>query len=349
MTLASGPPDDDLLHALTSFSVLSVRPSILSFLSEMTSRLSKADLTAWSTLLKQLLRAASASCPARHFDEYRPVQITLTGRHAAYSANLLIFAVCAKGSIRASELFGLADPVEEWHRQALLWRSQVRTEEWVSLVEIFALNRLRNGQTRDILIALDDGTFETPAINLDWTYGLPAADAKTDWRTLACANQEARALRRKANFLCGVDDDVVNHALDPLLNAMGHTVNFVVQEPSGGPSVSPANALIKAWLLPLRSSDPEERSAVYELCSAIAVGLWHRHWTTKSGIDLHSSCLTGSRQTRPCRRRWLPTSWTCLPTGSWTSLEQRLLRLAWLFLDAIEAVTYESQMFWVIF
>jgi hypothetical protein len=71
------------------------------------------------------------------------------------------------------------------------------------------------------------------------------------------------------HFLCGINDDVVLHALEPLTRTSGFSISAFV---GGGNEkfLSPAHALLDVWLLPLRDPTAEERRAVYERCIKIA-------------------------------------------------------------------------------
>ena len=275
MTLAAAPPDDDLLHALLSFAVLSVRSSIIAFLAEAFTRLAEPDRAVRAMLLKGLLRVAHQPRPGRRLDSYQPSPLTVPARHAAYSANLVLLIVCVTGRTQASEMFaGQPDPVEDWHRQALLWRSQLGTEEWTSLVETLALDRRWDGQDhderREIELSLDNDTshpFRAGAIDLRWTYGL--GPPPHSWQAVAFTNQAPDALRRKAHFLCGINDDVVQHTVEPLLATIGDAVGVVI-EGADGTLRSPASALMEVWLLPLSGAGPEQRRAAYRECAAIA-------------------------------------------------------------------------------
>jgi hypothetical protein len=201
MPLAAAPTDDDLLYALLSFAVMSVRAPIIEFLTEATSRLAESDRDRWNSLLKRLFRVAHEPRLARHFDRYQPRHLPVTARHASYSANLVLLAVCAAGSISASELFGSqTDAVRRWHSQTLLWRSQLVPEEWISLVETFALHRLWDNDLPDVRLRLDEFTFRVPAIDPYWTFGPQLRRNQESFYAFGYNAYEAQALRRKAYF-----------------------------------------------------------------------------------------------------------------------------------------------------
>ncbi len=271
VSFTAAPPDDDLLHALLSFAVLSARASIIGFLTERMTRLADTDRHTQANLLKRLFRVVHEPRPVRHFDRYQPQALPVTARHAAYSANLVLLMACTEDSVQASDLFGTsADAVDEWHRQALLWRSQLGTEDWISLVETLAVDRLLDDHARDLQLSLDDGTFQVPVTDPGWTYDLFPPRSPGGWRSFGYANQAPQSLCRKAHFMCGINDDVIYHALDPLLTTLGETVDLFIEGFDDGLCRSAANALLDVWLLPLRDPGPEERRAVYERCAAIA-------------------------------------------------------------------------------
>jgi hypothetical protein len=269
MSLGGASVDDDLLHALLSFSALSVRAPVVDFITEMAADLDQPKRGNLAELLVRLFRVVHQSRPARGYPDYEPQLVPVPARHAAYSANLVLLAVCVAGSIRASELYGTqTETVTAWHKQALLWRSQLNTEEWASLIETFALDRLWDGERRDVQLTLDDGTFHPPTTDLYWTYDEPP-DHPYRGYSFTHPPSHLDALRRKAHFQCGILDDVALHALEPLASTLGATINmFIGWKKETCPSA--AHVLLDMWLLPLRDPTAEERRAAYERCVKIA-------------------------------------------------------------------------------
>jgi hypothetical protein len=271
MSLGAAPVDDNLLHALLSFATLSVRAPVVGFLTEMAADLEQPKRESLTELLVRLFRVVHQSRPARDYPDYEPQRVPVPARHAAYSANLMLLAVCIAGSIRASELYGTqTDTVTAWHRHALLWRSQLNTEEWVSLVETFALDRLWDGERRDVRLTLDDGTFHPPAVDPSWTFDRSPGDPdRGKYDAFTYSQYHSDALRRKMQFQCGIVDDVASHVLEPLASTLGATMNiFIGWGKETFPSV--AHALLDVWLLPLRDPTAEERRAAYERCVKVA-------------------------------------------------------------------------------
>lgn len=273
LTLAAVPQDDDLLYTLLSFSALSVLPSTIGFLAELMARLADSDRRARKSLLERLYTATREPRPARHFESYRPRSLSATARHAAYSANLMLLAVCAAGSIRVSELVNNKnDAVNEWHRQALLWRSQLGSEEWISLVETLALERLWDGELRDIRLSVDNGNFRVPVTDLGWTYGVRLSGGNPGSHVFEYTNQSSYSLRRRTYFLCGTNDDLIDHTLGPLLTSMVGSIDPIVADSKDAVYYSPANMLLKVWLLPLQSLSLAERRDIYERYAAMVTG-----------------------------------------------------------------------------
>jgi hypothetical protein len=259
LSFGAAPVDDDLLHALLSFSVLSVRTPIVGFLRGMLSRVDDAEREALGGLLVRLFRIVHQARAPRRLAAYQPRVLPVPGRYAAYSANLLLLAAHAAGSLRASALFD-DEPVASWKRQSMLWRAQLHWDEWQSLVELLTLERVWAGDARDIVLGLDDGTFRTPPIDLYWTYEIPPGDPRRGGFT-AAVSRDTEYLRRRTNFLCRTSDDAAVHNLEPLEAALPDASRMMV-DGTDQPLQSIAHALLEVWLLRARETTPEERAEV---------------------------------------------------------------------------------------
>lgn len=263
---SSSQADDDRLHALLSFTPLSSRAPIISFLTERADAMSAADRSKRTDLVIQLFRAAHDPRPARTYADYQPRRLALTTRHAAYSANLVLLAVCLAKNLTAAELFGsTTERVALWHREVLLWRSQLNSDDWSGIAHTLTLHRIWDGDLRDIQLELAAGEIKPPPVDPVWTYELRNPDDRID----VYGQHSPAVLSRKGYLQCGNLDDVALHALAPLLNQLGSTVNAFVG--FGDDYGSTANALLQAWLLPLREATSEERQLIYLRCARIAV------------------------------------------------------------------------------
>ncbi|MBO4205399.1 NACHT domain-containing protein [Micromonospora echinofusca] len=270
LSLGGDPVDDDLLHALLSYAVLTSRAPVLAFLAEHTATLDEQRRADWADLLLRLFRAAPYATGGRRFDGYRPMLLPVPARHAAYTANLLLLAVCAAGEVTAGQLFpDVTDVVGRWRGQALLWRSQLDDEEWASLVNALALDRRVTGHGRDVALSRDDGGFTPPPVDMPWAHGLrPVADV--DVLFYQVPDQETW-FRRRTHFECDVDDDTVRHTLEPIVDYLPDSTSLFVR-PWADALPSAARLLLDAWLLPyFHGVAPEEQARAYRRCARVAV------------------------------------------------------------------------------
>jgi hypothetical protein len=274
MSLSGAPVNDDLLHALLSFAALSQRAPIVGFLADLAATLDPDDRTATTELLVRLFRVVHVPRPSRGFGSYQPRVLPVPARHAAYGVNLVLLTVCVAGSIRASQLYGPGgDPISAWKNEAMLWRSQLRGDQWPSIVGTLRLRRLWDGQRRDLQLGLA-GEPDEPIIDPFWTYDVSPDEQRPS--AFSYSEQSPDDVYRLAHFMCRVTEDTVHHALQPLLATLGPATNTMIGWRSGG-AVSAARALLVAWLLPLYRPTPEEQRDVYGLCAEIATADFP-HW-----------------------------------------------------------------------
>ncbi|GLH95615.1 NACHT domain-containing protein [Phytohabitans aurantiacus] len=267
--LSPAAADDDRLHALLSFAPLSNSAPILAFIAEHAEGLPLAERGKMVDLAVRLFRAAHQPRPLRAHAGYEPRRLPVTTRHAVYSVNLVLLAVCIAESLTGAELFGPhTDRVGAWHREALLWRSQLGSEDWSGIGHVLGLHRVWDGSQRDVRLELATGDIKPPPIDPAWTYDLRDARDRID----VYAQHSPDVLNRKGYLQCGNLDDVALHALAPLLSHLGTTVNTYVESGDEG-YVSAAHALLNAWLLPLHTATNEERRRAYLRCIGIAAML----------------------------------------------------------------------------
>jgi hypothetical protein len=93
---------------------------------------------------------------ARHvsrYDEYQPDIVSVPGRHAVYSANLLLLIVLASGAVSAAELLpDQPDPIQDWYKISSLWRAQLPLEGWLLLSDQLMITRGWDGERRNLLV-----------------------------------------------------------------------------------------------------------------------------------------------------------------------------------------------------
>jgi hypothetical protein len=253
-----GGVDDGLLHALLSFATLTARAPIVVFLGDLLGRL---DVPQRQVLTRLLLRLHSQALYQRTesaYNAYEPLALTVPARHAAWSANLVVLAVLNAGKITGTQLFPREpDPAVPWRDQAMMWRSQLTSEEWFGLHEMIALERLWDGNRREIRLWRDDGTFAVPASDIYWTYNVPPGHPSRRG-ILIWAGHSPRALQRKANFTAGKSDDFMAYALQPVADACPAASNVFVNLDTDRP-LSAAQVLTAALLaLQGNSSDASQ-------------------------------------------------------------------------------------------
>ncbi|MEV6814653.1 hypothetical protein [Micromonospora sp. NPDC051296] len=259
--------DDDLLHALLSYAVLSTRTTVLAFLTERLAGRDEAYRAAWAELLLRLFQAAPHATGTRHFDGYRPRRLRVPARYAAYGANLLLLILVAAGEVTGRGLFPeAADPADAWRAEVGLWRSQLDPDEWSDLNDLLALERLGRGADRDVRIWSDERFALPPDLDLGWTLGA----ATRPGHGYRVAPEEVARLLRTAHLSCDAAVALAVHAVEPVY-AQLQTALATFPELGGSATSSVGHALIEAWLLPLRPATEQHRLEVYLRCVKLVV------------------------------------------------------------------------------
>ncbi|MGI5154574.1 NACHT domain-containing protein [Microbispora sp. CA-102843] len=131
-------PDDGLLHALLSFSVLTERQPIVEFLRDLLPTLDREPTV---DLLVRLLHAAETRTDQSYAD-YRPKKSTFITRYACYTANLVILASLTADGISAGELFpDERQPTHAWPYLTSLWYARLSEDAFSSLTRHFQVDR----------------------------------------------------------------------------------------------------------------------------------------------------------------------------------------------------------------
>ncbi|HKS47762.1 MAG TPA: hypothetical protein VJT49_22145 [Amycolatopsis sp.] len=267
--LGAGARDDALLFALLSFTPLSSHPSIIGFLAELSDLATESERLSLATLLVRLCPLAWDGRGDRGRLDYEPRPMPTPTRHSTYSANLLVLAVIAKGEVRASELFGAWDPITPWYRHVLLWRSQMSRMEFVGLVESVALRLVGDEHGQDLVLTLDDGSFVTPDVDLDWIFDVSRKDLSGEPAVLVQPDQHPNSLARRAHFSVAKVDALVQHLLEPLTSALPDSVNSLLRWPDVQLH-SAANLLMRTVFLPLEGGRTEQAAEAYRRCADVA-------------------------------------------------------------------------------
>jgi hypothetical protein len=304
------PPDDDFLHALLSFSALTSRNTVVNFLREGCVMIDPASSGLLKDQLLLMFHRALFPRRSRTYDGYQPQDSAVTGRHAAWSANLTMLAVLAGGDVTAKELFPAGQNGVTWWRQiSLLWRSQLSSEGWNGMVHALDVSRERSGDERVLRIRLANGDGDLSPIDLDWAYAGAARRAERDggvpkWRHYGFAD-----LRRHSQFHCDRIDDTVMHAVEPFGGDLEATMVTVHQLPDGS-AVTPARALLELVL-----ADDGSLLDAYERCLIIA-----QHGFLSTG----QADTAASQGFRAAVARLLSADEARLPAGWPAAARQRL-------------------------
>jgi hypothetical protein len=259
--------DDGLLHAILSFAALTARAPVIVFLGDLLDQIGAEQRQVLAALLLRLHARALYPRTESAYSSYEPLPLTVTARHAAWSANLAVLAVLTAREVTGSQLFpGEPDPAVAWRNQAMMWRSQLSNDEWFGLHETFVISRVWEGQRRQVRLWRSDGTFRAPDTDIYWTYNIPPGHPDRKG-TFSWIGHSPRLLQRKSHFTCGKSDDVMNHALFSLGGSFPSIANaFVVLD--GSRPVSATNALIAALVAPYQTDG--NTGSVYDDLARVA-------------------------------------------------------------------------------
>jgi len=209
------------------------------------------------------------------YNDYTPQTLPVPARYAAYSANLAVLAVLAAGEVTGRSLFPMArDPVGEWRKLALLWRSQLPREGWAGLIGAIALDRIWENDQREIVLRRDERTGQ-PSGRTDphWSYNRgPSHEYRQVGRPFGWMLVNDVWLRNQAWFLCDDSDDALAHALEPFAGDFNAVISgFHSYWPDQGRAVSAANALITLWLASSSDCALGDLIGAYDTCLEIAI------------------------------------------------------------------------------
>jgi len=247
--------DSGMLHALLSFAALTARTPVVAFVGDLFDQLGAQPRAAIADLLLRLHIRALFPVSESAFSHYEPLALTVTARHAAWSANLVVLSVLAAGEITGTQLFPDApDPGGAWRGEAMIWRSQLAGYGWEGLHETIALNRVWNGQRREILLHRRSERLIPDPIDMSWVFDIsPGPEVRKGISSFQA--HDPLLSRRKINFACNMAEDIMSHSLGPSISSFPVTANvFVIL--GDGRTVSAINALLSAFYLPYQEGAP---------------------------------------------------------------------------------------------
>ncbi|WP_435832284.1 NACHT domain-containing protein [Nonomuraea rubra] len=269
-------PNDDFLHALLSHSPLSSRESVLEFLQDLIHGLDPELRDKLKRTLLALFHDALHYRSSSAYGAYLPARVrglrTAPMQFATYSLNLFLLLTLAGGEVTGAELF--PEPaatagtptsvVSRWRSMARLWRSQIAYNAWMNLVRNVEVQRRWRDGERDLSIhwAGSRGS-SPPTFDLYWTFEMgPDHEARgqSSWM-----HEEFLAAARYFYFLCGYEEELLIHAVAPLAADLSRSL-MTVAGYWPDQAMSPANALLRLWLLSSRGAEPAELAGAYADC-----------------------------------------------------------------------------------
>jgi len=287
--------NDSFLYALLSFAGCSGRGPVVAFLAEALWPLPPEDGEELRRLLLQLFHTSLDERPVSSYASYQPSWRSSPAALANYHANLLLLLLLVAEEVSGQELFPAAqDPVDAWRGTMLLLESQLYAEEWRALAARLRLERVWDGERRDIKVRLggdlDTDRWERPpvhraedprAVDPYWTY-----DKQSDnegWRHYGWLYTNPNEVTKHAHLRCDTGTDALLHlaqALDEL--GLGVALTSYVTLPDGE-AISAARLLFRLWCtagdfstvhrdavqVALHSFDPDETNFIKRYLAAV--------------------------------------------------------------------------------
>ncbi|BAL91083.1 hypothetical protein AMIS_58630 [Actinoplanes missouriensis 431] len=259
LSLGAGT-EDDLLQSLLGYTPLSARATVLPFVAELLTR--HPDVGEW--LIGRLRVAVTR--PAYQPRSYQPIEKRVDYWMSTYSFNLALLVLAAGHEVRASELFRYAKRPATWLRDtALQWRAAVPANMFLEAMKSVGVIRTWTGDGRRDLVLTGTPHEVAPPVEILWSqdYGmvrdsgvtrhdLPLKDALTSM-----------------DLSGALSDDLLRHALQPLLDRMPEAVEWVVTDAEGR-SVSMAHLLIEVLLASAMEKDPDALRSIRERALTLA-------------------------------------------------------------------------------
>ena len=261
----SAEADYGFLYAALSFAALTSRATVVRFVRDGLAALGAARAAPLKQQLLSMFHSSLSDVRLARLG-YRPCDLTVPGRHAAWSANLALLVVLVGGEVSGEELFPDGDDgVERWRRICLLWRGQLAVEGWNGMVHTLDVIRDWDGDRRVLRVRCAERDAVVPPLDLHWSYaGAGAQTTERDGGAARWRYYGFEDLRRHSHFQCDRVDDMVMHATEPFVANADACVETVYAL-ADGTATTPAHGLVAVLLSP-----DETLVGAYEHCLAIA-------------------------------------------------------------------------------
>ena len=263
--------DDGLLMTLLSYAPLTDRGAVLQFLRPVMAK--TGDVGRLGTLCERTFRATAETAEIP-LAPYRPRHLTAADRQAVCSLNLLLLTL-ACGPVDAARLFPDADdPVDIWRCWMERWQAAVGDDSWVTFVNAVTAKRSWSEDRREISLRLYDGPGDPPVpgpVDAYWTHRVrPGGPGR---RYMGFRFGDDQNVRRTYGLRCHPIDDVVLHAVEPLLDVLGPALTaFAPVTDEDCPSA--AHMLAATWLAALPDGDADSLTRTYRRAVHVLTRCW---------------------------------------------------------------------------
>ncbi|NUT48406.1 MAG: hypothetical protein HOV94_14010 [Saccharothrix sp.] len=237
--------DTGWLEPVLSFTPLSTRHPVVTFLRELFDGTPEADSTALHDLFTGLIDTAQHRPPGLEHPDYVPRVLPIAQRIAAYTANLVVLAVVVRGEFAVPGRHRW-----KWRSLASLWESQLGEEEWDSLTWLLEIVPVPNSTAGRVVFRGDDSF---SPIDLAWLLEIPATDPHGVHFTMTDLIADSN---RAVNLRMSWRDAYLLHTLEPLAREVPGA--FVVRRKR-------VATLANLLLTVLMAQDPGERVEAYEM------------------------------------------------------------------------------------
>ncbi|MET0491923.1 MAG: ATP-binding protein [Actinoplanes sp.] len=272
MPLRAGGPDDGLLRSLLGLEPLTARNTVLSFVSAL---LRDEDLATARTWLVNRIRT-TLTWPEQALPSELPGLRDAEVPVARYSLNLMLLALACGEPLRATEIFPETADAASWLRNAALrWRGSLSSGRWIDVLQIISVRRTWTEDRRDIVLRLDPdaGVAEIDAF---WSHKVAPGSPQRHSDGFP-THFNLRAALHSMDLSNNLSDDVLRHAVDPLLRRLPDTIlRFGVHGPDDAESI--AHGLVNLWLTSSLDDGPELLRA-YERVATLLTG---NDWITEA-------------------------------------------------------------------
>ncbi len=242
LPLLSGTGDDLLLKSLLGYTPLVSRHTVVPFLARRLDGPAGAPVRAW------LMSALRAALDRPQYGElaYRPVEKPADEWMATYSFNLMLLALACGGPVRASDVFPDADdPAARMRRVAARWAAATDGITWGGMLDAMTVRHGWAGDRRDLV--LEFGAGDAPdEVDPFWIFGRgPGTERPEPGVTLRYYARQ-RHVSKSLHLTGAMGDDMMRHALEPLIGRTGESATTFVVHPDGDVE-SVARSLLTVW------------------------------------------------------------------------------------------------------